>query len=80
MNNITTDDNAFLGKLVQSYKTISSTYLSIVFAMTIAFMLLTLTTPKVDVHEPQLLKPTVPVIGHLVGLIRGRGAYLESLQ
>lgn len=35
---------------------------------------------RVEPGEPPLLKPTIPYIGHLIGLAKGHTAYLEKLM
>ena len=37
-------------------------------------------TPKLDPREPQLIKPTIPLIGHILGLIQHQAKYHLLLQ
>lgn len=46
----------------------------------LAFLVHRLANPRLDPLEPPLLKPTVPVVGHVISLIRQGGTYLESLR
>ncbi|KAK4201355.1 putative cytochrome P450 E-class, group IV [Triangularia verruculosa] len=50
-------------------------------AVLLAILINTLTTPRqVDPREPPLLKPTIPFIGHIIGLIRHQAEYHRILQ
>lgn len=35
---------------------------------------------KCDPQEPPLLKPSIPYIGHIIGLFRYNGEYFEKLK
>ena len=37
-------------------------------------------TARLDPREPELLKPTVPLIGHILGLIQYQAKYHQILQ
>lgn len=36
--------------------------------------------PRMDPHEPPLLKPRIPFIGHLIGLLRHQKHYFDILN
>ncbi len=40
-----------------------------------AVLLLSLATPRLDAQEPPLVKPSVPFIGHMIGIIRHQARY-----
>lgn len=37
-------------------------------------------TPKVDQHEPPILTPHVPLIGHILGLAKHQANYFSVLR
>jgi hypothetical protein len=37
-------------------------------------------SPHVDPREPPILKPTIPFVGHLIGLIRHGSHFLRLLK
>lgn len=37
-------------------------------------------TPKVDQHEPPILKPRLPLIGHILGLMKYEANYFSVLR
>lgn len=37
-------------------------------------------TPKVDQHEPPILKPRLPLIGHITGLMKYEANYFSFLR
>ncbi len=45
-----------------------------------AALLLSLATPRLDAQEPPLVKPSVPLIGHMIGIIRHQARYHVLLQ
>jgi hypothetical protein len=46
----------------------------------LALLLPWLWTPKLDPREPQLVKPTIPLLGHIIGLIQHQAKYHLILQ
>ncbi|KAK3373092.1 cytochrome P450 [Lasiosphaeria ovina] len=55
---------------------VSSTNRYIVATAVILFFLLSyISTPRLDPREPPLLKPALPLIGHIIGLIRHQAKY-----
>jgi len=54
--------------------------LSLGVAIVIGFMLHVLAVPRVDSREPPLLKSRIPVIGHIIGLIRYQAEYHIMLR
>ncbi len=37
------------------------------------------TTPKLDSREPPFIKPTIPVIGHVINLLTQQGQFFPNL-
>lgn len=37
-------------------------------------------TPRLDSSEPPLLKPSIPLIGHIIGIIRYQNEYHRMLK
>lgn len=37
-------------------------------------------SPKVDQHEPPILKPRLPLIGHILGLMKYEANYFSVLR
>jgi hypothetical protein len=38
-----------------------------------------LSSPGLDEREPPLLKPSIPVVGHLIGMAKHHGGYFQIL-
>jgi hypothetical protein len=60
----------------------SSTVLyTVVLAAAVALSLLNrLLTPRIDPREPPVVKPRIPWIGHIIGVIRHQADYNRILQ
>jgi hypothetical protein len=66
---------SFVGQLAQH----STVWL--VFGALLALSLLVAQIgPKQAASEPPLLKPSIPVIGHIIGLMRWKAEYFSRLQ
>ncbi len=62
---------------LDSLKTVPA---AIAIAAVLAFLILHLLTPRLDPREPPLLKPRIPFIGHILGMIRHQAQYHINLQ
>ncbi|KAF4966884.1 hypothetical protein FSARC_5497 [Fusarium sarcochroum] len=71
--------NGVLEFLVNDFKQSPANYLTVVGVLFTAILLHKLSSPSLDGQEPPLLKPRVPIIGHLIGIIKYKGAYLKIL-
>lgn len=54
--------------------------ITIGIAVVIAFLVLHTLTPSVDPREPPLVRPRIPFIGHIVGLMRHQAQFHMNLQ
>lgn len=63
-----------VGSLTQGY--MLSLYL---VAAAIVLLLVQQLDPRMDPQEPPLVRPTIPVIGHLIGMIRHQAEYIGIL-
>jgi hypothetical protein len=66
--------NEIIASLPSGY--MPSIYLA---AATVLLLLLQRLNPHMDPQEPPLVKPTVPFIGHLVGMIKHQAEYIGIL-
>jgi len=55
-------------------------YILIAAATAAAVLLVSLASPRVDGQEPPLVKPVVPFVGHIIGLLRKQSEYHVILQ
>lgn len=53
-------------------------YLTAIILLVVTIALLNV-YPKIDSREPPALKPTIPVIGHLIGLLKYQNSYHKIL-
>jgi len=59
----------------------STTTTGVVAAAVVLVLLLPwIWTPRLDPSEPPLVKPTIPLIGHIIGLIQHQAKYHLILQ
>ena len=58
----------------------SSRYILIAGATVAFVLLLGLVSPRLDAQEPPLLKPSIPLIGHMIGLMKHQSQYHVLLQ
>lgn len=68
---------AFMAKDVQRS---SGSYLTIAGILALGFLIHKLLFVSIDPREPPVLKPRVPIIGHLLGILQYHGVYLRTLQ
>lgn len=77
--NVTTTSNGFLAFVAENVKQSPATYLAGLVLVLSAIFLQKLSSPGLDEREPPLLKPSIPVIGHLIGIIKHHGGYFQIL-
>ena len=58
----------------------SRLYLFLAAATAVAALLVSLASPRVNGDEPPLVKPVIPFVGHIVGLLRQQAKYHVLLQ
>jgi hypothetical protein len=75
------DSQSLLTSLVD-YRVADVTILSTtVLAVIVAFALLNrLLTPRIDPREPPVVKPSIPWVGHIIGIIRHQADYPRIIQ
>jgi cytochrome P450 len=54
--------------------------MSVAIAAVVGFLIFYTLTPSVDPREPPLVKPRIPLIGHIIGMMRHQAAYHIMLQ
>lgn len=72
------DYNGFTNQSFVSILT-NRLFLTVVTVLIIGFLVNHLSSPKFDPREPPLVKPRIPIIGHLIGLIRYQNEYFNRL-
>ncbi|KAM0431294.1 hypothetical protein ACHAPT_005265 [Fusarium lateritium] len=77
--NVTTASNGFLAFVAEEIKQSPAVYLTGLALLLSAVFLQKLSSPGLDGREPPLLKPSIPVIGHIIGMMRYHGGYLKIL-
>ncbi|KAJ0359266.1 hypothetical protein COL154_008410 [Colletotrichum chrysophilum] len=68
---------AFLAEDVQRSPVLYSTFAAV---LAILVLVSRLSSPAVEEREPPLMKPTIPVIGHLIGMIKHESHYFKFLE
>lgn len=59
---------------------LSTTSLVLGAAVIVVLFADVLLTPRLDSNEPPLLKPSIPLIGHIIGIIRYQNEYHRMLK
>ncbi|KAM5357481.1 hypothetical protein ACJZ2D_016220 [Fusarium nematophilum] len=77
--NMTATRQGVLAFLADDFKQSMSIYLTFLALFVSAVLLHKLSSVTTDGREPPVLKPRIPIIGHLIGLIRHQGGYLKQL-
>ncbi len=54
-------------------------YVCALGAIALGLVIQNLTSVSVDPREPPILRPRIPIVGHLVGLLQHHGVYLMRL-
>jgi hypothetical protein len=65
---------AFLA-ILPSFDGYSLPLLLLLFLATAVLLLWQLSGPRMDPREPPLLRPAIPVVGHLIGMMREQTNY-----
>ncbi|KAM0335031.1 hypothetical protein ACHAQA_000065 [Verticillium albo-atrum] len=58
----------------------STALFTILASSLVVVVLLTLMGPAIEASEPPVLKPTIPIIGHIISIIRDQGSFLHKLS
>ncbi|KAK2057169.1 hypothetical protein LY76DRAFT_516842 [Colletotrichum caudatum] len=61
-------------------KSSSSLFLTVVMLLASAILLHRFSSPEMDEREPPPMKPRIPIIGHLLGLIWHQSGYFKTLE
>lgn len=77
--NVTTASNGFLSFVAEDVKQSPARYLTGLALLLSAIFLQKLSSPGRDEREPPFLKPSIPVIGHIIGMIKHHGGYFQIL-
>jgi hypothetical protein len=61
---------------------IGELWLSLLFAGPVIVILVIdrILSPKRDIREPPVINPTIPYVGHVIGLVRKSGDYFKALR
>jgi hypothetical protein len=58
----------------------SPVYLGLGILVVIFYLIRKITTINIDQQEPPLLKPRLPLIGHIIGLMKHEATYFSILR
>ncbi|KAF7546913.1 hypothetical protein G7Z17_g8090 [Cylindrodendrum hubeiense] len=72
--------NGILSVLIKEMDMSSNSFIAIVTSVVVIFVLSLFSTPSLNALEPPLLKPSIPFIGHIVGLIWHQAKYHVILR
>ncbi|GKT50810.1 25-hydroxycholesterol 7-alpha-hydroxylase [Colletotrichum spaethianum] len=78
--NDTAKAGSFLAFLVGDIQESTSSYVTVAVLMGIAILVHKFSSPEMDAREPPSMKPRIPVIGHLIGMIRHQSSYFKTLE
>lgn len=76
---VTTASNGFLSFVAEDVKQSPARYLTGLALILSVIFLQKLSSPGLDEREPPLLKPSIPVVGHLIGMAKHHGGYFQIL-
>lgn len=71
---------SFVGSLVQAMQQSTPSYATAAVLVVIATVMYVLSGPRIDDREPPVLKSKIPIVGHLIGMIRHQSAYFKVLE
>jgi hypothetical protein len=81
VNMVTNDTLGMLplltGRILERPMTVPAT---IAIALVLAFLVLHTLTPSIDPREPSLVKPRIPFVGHIIGMMQHQAGYHIRLQ
>lgn len=78
--NGTVKAGSFLTFLVQDIQRSPAVYTTFAALMVLLVVVKKLSSPTVDSREPPLMHPRIPVIGHLLGMIKHGNQYFKSIE
>ncbi len=64
---------------VQSFRAAPGLHIGLVVCLVLAVFLQRLSAIRLDPREPPVLKPGIPLVGHLLGLLRNKVDYFGML-
>lgn len=67
--------SGFVSMLAEDLGLASGRYVAIAAAVAAVLLLLNFSKPKLDPREPIAVKPSIPFIGHMIGIIRHQAKY-----
>ncbi|KAJ0164930.1 25-hydroxycholesterol 7-alpha-hydroxylase [Colletotrichum tanaceti] len=71
---------SFLTFVVEDVQRSTSSYVAVAVVLALAMFIHRVSSPEMDRREPPPMKPTIPVVGHLVGMIRHQSGYFKTLE
>lgn len=72
--------SGFVGMAAENLGLSQSLYVIVAAVVAAAFLLLNFSTSRLDPREPTAVKSSIPLIGHLIGIIRHQAKYFLLLQ
>ncbi|KAL2877214.1 hypothetical protein SGCOL_007610 [Colletotrichum sp. CLE4] len=78
--NGTAKAGSFLAFLVEDVQKSTSSYAAVVILLVFAILVHKFSSPELDGREPPAMKPRIPVIGHLIGMIQYQSRYFKVLE
>ncbi|KAK7428295.1 hypothetical protein QQZ08_005192 [Neonectria magnoliae] len=77
--NVTSTSQGFLAFVAEDFKQSKPAYLTVLGLLVSTILLYKFFSPSIEDREPPPVKSSIPVIGHLVGIMRYQGEYLNML-
>ncbi|TEA10841.1 Cholesterol 7-alpha-monooxygenase [Colletotrichum sidae] len=78
--NGTATAEGFLAVLVNEVQRSPATYIIATLLLALGIAVTKLSNPTLDAREPPLWRPKIPVIGHLIGMIRHGPHYFKTIE
>ncbi|KAK6222082.1 hypothetical protein QIS74_04337 [Colletotrichum tabaci] len=69
-----------LAFVVEDVQRSTSSYVTVAVVLALAIFIHRFSSPELDKREPPPMKPKIPIIGHLVGMIRHQSRYFKTLE
>ncbi|KAK1982475.1 cytochrome P450 [Colletotrichum cereale] len=79
-DNGTAQTGGVLSFLLGDMQKSASPYVTVAILLAFAMLLHRYSSPKIDEREPPPMKPRIPVIGHLLGMIWHQSGYFKTLE
>lgn len=73
-------EKSLLDEVVSSLHITPTTSIILGGLVALSFLINVLATPRLDPNEPPLLKPSIPLIGHIIGIISRQNEYHLQAQ